>query len=131
MRETGLTVVMRRSLRALADALRQPASCTQTRQNPALHAHAEETQLWPVSWGHTQATELPRDRPGYALGRLARLARSPWVDFGPRGRLHEDTSVSGRLWVQGATAGHSLSAFCSGSQPNSRQNKPQGEVPDP
>ena len=30
MRETGLTVVTRRSLRALADALRQPASCTQT-----------------------------------------------------------------------------------------------------
>jgi len=24
-----------------------------------------------------------------------------------------------------------LSAFCSGSQPNSTQNEPQGEVPDP
>ena len=73
MRETGLTVVTRRSLRALADALRQPASCTQDRQNTARQAHAGETRRWPASCGHTQATELPRARPGYALSRMALL----------------------------------------------------------
>ena len=36
---------------------------------------------------------------------------------------------AGRLWVQGVTADHSVSAFGSGGQPNSRQNEPQGEVP--
>ena len=46
-----------------------------------------------------------------------------------RGREAGEGGTLGRLWVQGATAGHSLSAFGSGSQPNSRQNEPQGEVP--
>ena len=43
-------------------------------------------------------------------------------------------SILARLWVQGlqgATARHSLPAFGSGSQPNSKQNEPQEEVPDP
>ena len=76
-RETGLAVVMRRDLRALADVLRHPTSCTQTHQNPALHAHAGEPQRWPASCGHPHATELPRVRPSYALGRLARPAPFP------------------------------------------------------
>ena len=76
-RESGLAVVMRRGLRALADVLRHPTSCTQTHQNPALHAHAGEPQRWPASCGHPHATELPRVRPGYALGRLARPAPFP------------------------------------------------------
>ena len=69
-RETGLAGVIRRNLRALVDALRHPASCTQTHRDPARHAHAAQTQRWPASCGHTQATELPCARPGYALGRL-------------------------------------------------------------
>jgi hypothetical protein len=76
-RETGLAAVMRRGLRALADVLRHPTSCTQTHQNPALHAHAGEPQRWSASCGHPHATELPRVRPSYALGRLARPAPFP------------------------------------------------------
>ena len=54
-RETGLTAVTRRILRALVDALRPPASCTQTHQDPARHAHAGQPSAGP----HPAATHQP------------------------------------------------------------------------
>ena len=54
-RETGLTAVTRRILRALVDSLRPPASCTQTHQDPARHAHAGQPSAGP----HPAATHQP------------------------------------------------------------------------
>ena len=71
-REKGLAVVTRRSLRALAGTLRQPASCTQAHQDPARHAPAGQIQRWSAPCSHVRATESPRARPDYARGRLVR-----------------------------------------------------------
>jgi hypothetical protein len=75
-RETGLAVVTRRSLRALADTPQQTATCTQTNRDPARHAHASQIQRWPAPCGNAQATEPTHAGPGYARGRLARPSHS-------------------------------------------------------
>ena len=56
---TGLIAVACRSLRALADALQQPASCTPTQKPVRSRARANQIQCWPAPCGHIQAAPCP------------------------------------------------------------------------
>ena len=70
------------------------------------------------------------------LRSLPSSARRPFRHFAPRsgcgeGDVGSTLSVQ-QLWVDfGSSRSLHVAQDCRGSQPNSRQNEPQGEVPDP